>query len=349
MEFGMFHEFPSLPGRSDTEAFQEAMEQVDAAERYGLDAMWLAELHFNPKRSVLSFPLGIAAAIAARTQRMKIGIAVQVLPLAHPLRIAEEAATVDQLSRGRLIFGVGRSGLPRTYEAYGVPYSESKERFAEALEIIRLAWSKEPRISYQGKFHTIKDVAPTPKPYRPAPDIRIAATSPDTFATNGKMGYPIFVAVRTGTFSELVPDIQIYRDAWKAAGHAGKPQVYLRVPMYVAESDAAAQTDCEASVLAFYKNHAANLIEAARKIGEKAAIERAKAAEALMHMTYAEALGTKLVSGTPAGVIAQLTAIRDELGLDGILAELNCGGAIRHQGVMTALRLLCQEVMPRFH
>jgi hypothetical protein len=87
MEFGMFHEFPSLPGRSDTEAFDEGMAQVDAAERHGLDAMWLAEIHFAPERTHLSAPLPIAAAIAARTSRMKIGIAVQVLPLCHPLRL----------------------------------------------------------------------------------------------------------------------------------------------------------------------------------------------------------------------------------------------------------------------
>ena len=88
MEFGMFHEFPSLPGRSDREAFDEAMEQVDAAERLGLDVMWLAELHFEPQRSLLSAPLSIASAIAARTRNIKIGIAVQVLPLCHPLRLA---------------------------------------------------------------------------------------------------------------------------------------------------------------------------------------------------------------------------------------------------------------------
>ena len=71
MEFGMFHEFPSLPGRSESAAFDEAMEQVDAAERLGLDVMWLAELHFEPRRSVLSAPLSIASAIAARTRRMR--------------------------------------------------------------------------------------------------------------------------------------------------------------------------------------------------------------------------------------------------------------------------------------
>src|SRR6266702_7990130 len=152
MEFGMFHEFPSLPGRTESEAFDEAMGQVDVAERLGLDVMWLAELHFEPRRSVLSAPLSIASAIAARTRNIKIGIAVQVLPLCHPLRLAEEAATVDQISRGRLIFGVGRSGFPRTYLAYGVSYAESKDRFNEALDVIRLAWTQ-PNFSYEGKYH----------------------------------------------------------------------------------------------------------------------------------------------------------------------------------------------------
>src|SRR5216684_2679195 len=87
MEFGMFHEFQCPPGASAAEAFQQSFEQVDAAERWGLDAMWLAELHFAPERSVLASPLILAAAIAQRTTRMKIGTAVQVLPLCHPLRL----------------------------------------------------------------------------------------------------------------------------------------------------------------------------------------------------------------------------------------------------------------------
>src|SRR5438128_2862709 len=139
MEFGMFHEFPSLPGRSESEAFDEAIEQVDAAERWGLDAMWLAEIHFAPERTYLSSPLAIASAIAARTRRMKVGIAVQVLPLFHPLQLAEEAATVDQVSQGRLIFGVGRSGVVSTYDAYQVPYEERRERFAESLDLVKRA------------------------------------------------------------------------------------------------------------------------------------------------------------------------------------------------------------------
>jgi alkanesulfonate monooxygenase SsuD/methylene tetrahydromethanopterin reductase-like flavin-dependent oxidoreductase (luciferase family) len=205
MEFGLFHEFQKSGDTSEAEAFAQSFELVDAAERWGLDAMWLAELHFVPDRSVLASPLILAAAIAQRTRRMKIGTAVQVLPLCHPLRLAEEAATVDQISDGRLIFGVGRSGFPRTYEAYGVPYEESRERFAETLEIVKRAWTEE-RFSYHGKYFSYDKVALVPKPrQKPYPPIRIAATSVDTYAAIGTLGHAIFVAARIGTLSELAP------------------------------------------------------------------------------------------------------------------------------------------------
>src|SRR3977135_1755309 len=195
MEFGMFHEFPSMPGRGETEMFDEAMAQVDAAERWGLDVMWLAEIHFAPERTYLSSPLAIASAIAARTRRMKIGIAVQVLPLCHPLRLAEEAATVDQISQGRLIFGVGRSGVVSTYDAYQVPEGESRDRFTEILDIVKTAWT-EPRFSYAGKFYNFDDVACTPRPYqKQLPPIRIDPRTPATFPAIGALGSPVFPTV----------------------------------------------------------------------------------------------------------------------------------------------------------
>src|SRR6202171_4085327 len=156
-EFGIFHEFSRSAGQTDAEAFAESFAQVDAAERWGLDVVWLAELHFVPERSVASAPLVLASAIATRTRRMKVGIAVQVLPLCHPLRLAEEVATLDHMAQGRLIFGVGRSGFPRTYEAYGVPYEESKERFAEVLEILQGSWSHE-RFSLTGNFYKFNGI-----------------------------------------------------------------------------------------------------------------------------------------------------------------------------------------------
>ena len=348
MEFGMFHEFPSLPGRSDTEAFDEGMAQVDAAERYGLDAMWLAEIHFAPERTHLSAPLPIAAAIAARTSRMKIGIAVQVLPLCHPLRLAEEAATVDQLSQGRLIFGVGRSGFPRTYQAYGIPYEESRERFAETLEILKRAWT-EDSFSYEGRFYSFRNVHLVPKPYqKPFPELRVAVNSPDTFAAVGALGHPIFAAVRIGPLSELAPNIAAYRTAYREAGHPGSGQVYLRLPVYIADTYQRARDEAEESIMHFYRWLGDQLEASASQAGTRAIEQRAERGQRLQQMTYAEALRDKVIVGSPAEVTRRLLALRDELGLDGILAEINCGSLIPHARVMRALKLLCAEVMPAF-
>jgi len=349
MEFGMFHEFQRSQGQTETEAFDLSFEQVDAAEEWGLDVMWLAELHAAPTRSVLSAPLNVATAIATRTKRMKIGTAVQVLPLCHPLRIAEEAATVDQISHGRLIFGVGRSGFPRTYQAYGIPYAESRERFAETLEILKRAWT-EDNFSYDGRFYSFHNVHLVPKPYqKPFPELRIAVNSPDTFPAVGALGYPIFAAVRIGTLSELAPNIAAYRAAYQAAGHPGRGRVYLRLPVYIADTYQRARDEAEESVMHFYRWLGDQLEASASQAGARAIEQRAERGQRLQHMTYAEALRDKVVVGSPSEVTGRLLALRDELGLDGILAEINCGSLIPHERVMRALKLLCQEVMPAFH
>ena len=347
MEFGMFHEFPSLPGRSESEAFDEAMEQVDAAERLGLDVMWLAELHFEPRRSVLSAPLSIASAIAARTRRMKIGIAVQVLPLCHPLRLAEEAATVDQLSHGRLIFGVGRSGVAQTYEAYGVSYAESRDRFREILDIVEQAWTK-PSLSYEGKYHRFKDVAVVPKPYQnPTPPIRIAASTPDTFPAIGRRGVPIFASVRHTTWSDLARQIQTYHDAWEEAGHPGRGQVFVSAPTYLAETEERARSQAKDSIMHFYHEQA-NLLEgAARLVDPETAARRMRRVNQLRSMRYEDGLHNHALVGTPDAIAQRLEALRQEIGLSGILAELNCAGLIPHRQVLTAMQLLCEDVKLR--
>src|SRR5213076_3331546 len=139
------------------------LELVDAAEAWGLDGVWLGEIHFNPARSVQSAPIALASFVAARTRRVRVGTAVQILPLGNPLRIAEEVATVDHLSEGRFDFGIGRSGSPRAYDSLGIPYAESQGRFQEALEIILEAWKGEA-FSYQGKFYRFENATVSPRP-----------------------------------------------------------------------------------------------------------------------------------------------------------------------------------------
>lgn len=348
MEFGMFHEFPTQPGGSHAAAFDEAMEQVDAAERAGLDVMWLAELHFEPRRSVLSAPLTVAAAIAARTRRIKIGIAVQVLPLCHPLRLAEEVATVDQLSRGRLIFGVGRSGVAQTYAAYGIPYAESRERFGEILDIVERAW-REPSLSYQGHHHRFADAIVVPQPYqKPGPPIRVAASTPDTFPAIGRRGLPIFTSVRHTSWAALAQQIESYQRAWAQAGHPGRGPVYVSAPTYIAETDHRARAEPEASIMHFFREQADLLEGAARLIDADTAARRMRRVAELRAMSYDEALSQHALVGTPEMIDERLRALQQEIGLAGLLAELNCGGRIAHDRVVHALDLLCQQVMPRF-
>jgi alkanesulfonate monooxygenase SsuD/methylene tetrahydromethanopterin reductase-like flavin-dependent oxidoreductase (luciferase family) len=345
MEFGMFHEFPSMPGRGETEMFDEAMEQVDAAERWGLDVMWLAEIHFAPERTYLSSPLAIAGAIAGRTSRMKIGIAVQVLPLCHPLRLAEEAATVDQISHGRLIFGVGRSGVVSTYDAYQVPYDESRERFAEIIDVVKAAWT-EPRFSYEGKYHSFHDVACSPHPYQgKLPEIRIAASTPDTFPAIGGLGYPVFASTRHATWTDVGPQVASYQDGWKQGGRKGRGQAYVGSPIYIAETDDQAREEARASVEHFYKLQYELIAESARRSGRQNFIDRA---EHLRTLTYDDVLRDNIIVGSPNTVATRLKELQERIGFDGILAELNCGGLIPHAQVMNALRLLCTEVKPRF-
>ncbi len=340
MEIGVYHEFHCRPDEAPAAAFATALDQIEAADRWGLDAIWLAEIHQQARRSVMSAPMTVASAIAARTKHIKIGTGVQVLPLCHPLRLAEETATVDQISRGRLLFGVGRSGNPRSYQAYGVPYSESRERFLETLEIVKRAWTQE-RFSYEGRYWQFDNAAAVPQPYqRPHPPIRVAAASEETFPSLGEAGYPIFVAVRSGSLSGLAPDLDAYRTAYRAAGHPGEGEVYLRLTLHMADSDSKAFDEAEASIMSGYRTLSTRLEGAPNR-------RRAAEAETIRTISYEEVRRDKVIIGCPERVADRLRQLHEELGLNGILAELNFGALIAPEAMTRSLQLLCEKVMPR--
>ena len=342
MEFGWYHEFHrQVEGQSDADAFEQGFQQVEAADRWGLDVFWLAEIHQQARRSVLSAPMNVAGQIAARTKRIKIGTAVHVLPLTHPLRLAEETATVDVVSRGRFILGAGRSGNPRGYAAYGVPYSESRERFFDTLDILKKAWTEES-FSHQGKFYNFDGARAVPRPYqKPHPPIRIAGASEDTFPTLGRLGYPLFVSVRSASLAGLAPDLRAYRNAYTEAGHPGHGEVYLRLSMHVGDTDKEAIEEGEPSIMAGYRSLITRL-EGSPNVRRRAELEEIRT------VSYETVLRDKVVVGGPERVTERLKQLEDELGIDGILFELNFGAAIPAELMMRSLQLICDKVMPHF-
>jgi alkanesulfonate monooxygenase SsuD/methylene tetrahydromethanopterin reductase-like flavin-dependent oxidoreductase (luciferase family) len=358
MHVGLVMECDYREGRTQEEAFAEAFSIADLAENYGLDGVWLAERHFAaPRRptdpmgagipSIAAVPLVLAGAIAAHTTRLRIGTGVSVLPLCHPIRIAEEAATVDQISQGRLDFGVGRSGFPRAYAGYGVPYAESRERFQESLEVILKAWTQE-RFSHAGKYFTVQDLGVIPRPYQqPHPPIWVAATTQDTFPLVGHMGLSLVTGLRGFDVPQVAQHLTSYRQALQEAGHTGNGNVYLRIPVYVAETAAQAHTEPEASTTRAYRRLGTSFAGSARESGTTASEERIERAERLSQVTYDALLRDRLAYGTPDMVVERLRQLQDTLGLSGVIMEPNVGGQIPLERVLNSIRLYAQEVAPK--
>jgi len=347
VHFGIFVE-ELRHGATQAGAFRDIFETADRAEAWGIDCVWLGEIHFTPTRSIISASLQVASAIAARTRRLRVGTAVQVLPLNHPLRIAEEVATVDHISEGRFEFGIGRSGVVRTYDTYGVRYDESQARFREALDIVRLAWTGEP-FSYEGEFYRIRDATVAPRPYQvPHPPIRMAATSDETFPAAGRLGLPIFVGLRSTEISDLQAQLAPYREAWREAGHPGEPSVYLRIPVYASPTARGAVEEPRESLTSFFARQTELARSAVGRAGAGPADRRQMQAERMAALSYDDMLARKVAFGTAPAIVDRLTELREQLQLDGIVAELNPGGRIPQELETRSLQILARDVLPAF-
>jgi alkanesulfonate monooxygenase SsuD/methylene tetrahydromethanopterin reductase-like flavin-dependent oxidoreductase (luciferase family) len=341
LEFGLFVEYPSREGTTQAQIFKDSMELIEAAEDSGSEGVWLAEYHFDPGRSVLSAPITVAGAVAARTKKIKIGLAVHVLPLRNPVRVAEEIATLDHLSEGRLDFGVGRSAFPRIYEGYGVSYAESRERFDECLEVILRSWTNE-NFSFHGKYYQYDDLCVVPKPVQqPHPPVRIGATSADTFELVGRMGYPIFInPSRVATLLDLKPLIDDFNQARQKAGHTSPVDIGLRVPVYVAETKEKAYSEPKESTM-FQMRRLINVItQSANQSGISANDDRMAQARRLEAMSYEDVLANTVVYGTPESVVDRVRQLQEDLGLTQIIYEVNFGCSVPLEHQIKAVKLI---------
>ena len=344
MELGLFLEFPCSEDTKEKDAFGRSFTMVEEAEAMGVESVWLAEYHFHPA-SVLSAPITIASAIAARTHRMRIGLAVVLLPLGHPIRLAEEIATLDHISGGRLDFGIGRGTFPDTHDGYNSPFAESRGRFEEYLEIMLKAWTLDT-FSFEGEYYTCQDLKVRPKPLQePHPPVSVGVTSEETFQIVGRMGYPIIInPSRVFALSALKPYIQQYRQAWEDTGHKGEPKVGLRIPVYVAETAEQAYSEPQESAMNSIRGLADRVAGSAARAGITG--DWRAQSEHISGMSYDDWLRDKVVFGTPDVVLERLGQLRDDLGLDQIMYEVNFGRLVPQDLQMKCLRLLTEKVLP---
>ncbi|MEV5751379.1 LLM class flavin-dependent oxidoreductase [Actinoallomurus sp. NPDC052308] len=217
MKFSTFQLFHRFEGQTVREVYDYQIEIAELCEELGFDGLWVAEHHFRDYGVVPNI-FTLLANLAARTERIRLGTGIVVLPLHNPVHVAEEAAMVDLLSDGRLEMGVGRGYQSVEFESFGVDLGEARERFNEALDMIIALWTQND-VHFQGKYYgTGNEVSLTPRPVqRPHPPLHVAAVSPETVELYAARGLPI-LADPAAPFKKIAKAAETWHATARANG-----------------------------------------------------------------------------------------------------------------------------------
>lgn len=338
MDFGVFDQLPCAAGQSPAGRYQDLIAQAKLADELGFQTIWLAELHFNPRFSVMPSPLLAASAIAQATRRIRIGTAVNLVPLHHPIRLAEEVATLDLLSGGRAVFGIGRGSNPSHYAGYGIPMAEGRGRFQEAVEFILKAWTTDS-LDFQGEYYQAQGLQVAPKPcQQPHPPVYVAANSADTFPLVGSMGHSILVTPVIIGNGGVQAGLEVYRQNLADAGHpdgiGAGAKVVVTLPAYVARDRKKARAGLEPTIN--------NYLDTLRSTS------RGRGADRAMQLSYDEIYDHLSIVGDPAQCVERLHRLREMFGCQEFMGWFNIGGMLPHDEVASSMRLFAEEVMPHF-
>ncbi len=333
MKFGLIHQTALPPGKSEAAAIAGAVEQICCAEELGYDGSWLTEHHFSPYGmgavdSILSFA-------AARTKRIRLGASVWVTPVHHPIRLAENVATLDVLSGGRVNFGVGRGYGPTELRGFGSSPQEAKAMHDEAVDIVLKAWTQD-EVSYEGRFWKFPPVRVSPKPVqRPHPPVFQPLISPgsveEAIANNRNAIFGLrFMPL------DLAPGML---GAWRTAqAKAGKQlQEVVNISVYVAESEAEAKRHI-AEPMMWLKRQFAELLPDDQRGSD---LRRR-----LLDMGVDETYKT-CVAGTAEQVTESVRWLRREAGVEYLLCSMHFG-ALEQEHILRSMELFARNVMPNF-
>jgi natural product biosynthesis luciferase-like monooxygenase protein len=351
MKFGLHYLLSCSESQSPAQRYRDTLDQAIRAEDLGFESVWPVEQHFNQVQSALPCPTLLLAAVASRTTTLRLGTAIVQLPLAHPLRTAEEIATLDVLSGGRVELGVGRGSQPKHFAGFGVPLAESRDRMVEALDYLRVAFTRE-RFSFDGRFFQADDVCLVPKPVQqPHPPIRLAANSPDSFELAGRLGYPILVATHINPLPKLRELLGIYHGARSAAGHpaATPDDLTVLTPFYVGDSAARVRQDAEPAVEQFVRAASSLLTSSTGNWATAAEGARMNALLERLSATTFDTVNSDMgIFDTPDRCVERLSQIERELGPGRMICWFNFFGAIPHERVLDSMELFSAKVLPYF-
>lgn len=335
MRVGVWFDFrnPRRWRRSWQRLYAETLEEIQLAESLGYDSVWFSEHHFTDEGYLPSLPVALAAA-AARTTRVRLGTAVVLAPLHHPLRLAEDLAVVDQLADGRLEVGLAPGYRPSEFAQLGVPHGERGARTDETIELLRLAWRSGVEgtpFSYAGRHHRFEQVVVAPPPLQlPAPPLWVGGSSRASALRAARYGCNYMPD--SGAPVEVY---DLYRSALGEHGFdAGTLRTMTNRVIYVCEDPEAGWNDV--------KEHYLHVFNVYREWFAEAG----DFAELGPPLTDADQLPRDVhVVGTPAMVVQWLQELRQRVPFDDLLFWARPPG-LSLEKAARSLELFARHVMP---
>lgn len=343
MRFGSFVFPVSHNPDNDGVVIDNTLREIELAEEIGMDSVWLSEHHFDGAAAHAE-PIVFAAAIAARTERIKIGFAVIELAFHHPVLLAAQTALLDNLSHGRLIVGLGRGSAFNHYEyiGFGITMEQGVERLTEAEDILVKAWTTKD-LKYEGKYWDVAFPLLRPRPYqKPHPPIVRACISEASTIAMAKIGRPVLLGVMG--IHDLKNRFDSYEATMLESGFGEKAtedaleQCWASRDLFVAETHAEAMEMAEEG-LAREQTH----FRAAREQFNPGGFPPLDPTKPL---SPGQDVNQAFILGTPEQVADQVAEMRD-VGVRNLMLKLNTG-EMDTEKVQKSMRLFGEKVMPLF-
>ena len=341
LRFGIYMAVADPPaGKALVRRVEETRREAELAEQCGFDFCLVGEHHQDPD-GFLPSPFLLLAAIAARTERLRLGTGVLLLPLQHPFKVAEDAATLDVISNGRCILGVGAGYQPRDFTPFGVPPTQRGSLLDEGLQIIRACWTEEA-FSFRGRHFTLQDVSQRPRPVqKPHPPIWVGGSSQKALERAARWG-DAWVTDPLQHLAVLKPQQAAYRRL--AEGQQRRPCTVLMRDAWVARTRQEAYEEAAGNMLHMFRYYWRN----------KAFVDELDPAlqgvTAESDLTFDRMAEDRVLLGSAADCVAQIKRWQEETGAECLVLRLRQAHADGppHEKIMSALRIFGEEIIGQF-